>query len=72
MIALKKAKNREANAIDDVRRTRAAISEGGFAALRRRLRRSRKEYDARTGHFAHLPPKRTRNGAQVIQMDERD
>jgi len=53
-------------AVDDTRRARAAISQGGFPALREYLRGVREQHRSRTGPFAGLPDEWPEDVRQTI------
>jgi len=63
---------RAPTAVDDTRLARAAMSQGGFPALREYLRRVREQHRSRTGPFADLPSDRPEDVCRTIAAADMD
>jgi len=57
-------------AVDDTRRARNEIAQGGFTSLREHLLRVREEYRCRTGPFADLPTEQPEDVRRAIEAAE--
>lgn len=54
-------------AVDDTRRARSEITQGGFSALREHLQRVREQHRTQTGPFAERPDERPEDVRKAIE-----
>ena len=54
------------NAVDDTRRARDEITQGGFASLREHLRRVREQRRTKSGPFAGIPDEQPEDVRRII------